>query len=328
MAETRYNSVRSSIISGELSAEHSLCKRLHVAAAGDSIPLQQSDGGTVSGLTTKGNDMRSRVSVLMLTAILGLGFAACSKKDQTQNQPATTDNSANQTAQQMAPAQQQPQVAPGQQQPQQPMAQAPAQQQQQQQQMAPAPEPPPPPPPLVVPAGTHIVVRMGNSLNTKTTSTGEAFTGSLANAVAVHGDVAIPAGARVTGTVADSKSPGRFKGAGVLSITLTSINVRGVPMNVATSTYTQTVKGKGKRTAVAVGGGTGAGALIGGLAGGGKGALIGGLVGAGAGTAGAAFTGNKELEIPAESVVPFRLANKITVNRVEKNAQGQMNQSQ
>ena len=284
--------------------------------------------------------MRSRVSVLMLTAILGLGLAGCSKKDQTQNQPATTDNSANQTAQQMAPAQQQQQMAPaqqqqqmapGQQQPQQPMAQAPApqqQQQQQQQQMAPAPEPPPPPPPLVVPAGTHIVVRMGNSLNTKTTSTGETFTGSLANAVAVHGNVAIPAGARVTGTVADSKSPGRFKGEGVLSITLTSINVRGVPMNVATSTYTQTVKGKGKRTAVAVGGGTGAGALIGGIAGGGKGALIGGLVGAGAGTAGAAFTGNKELEIPAESVVTFRLANKITVNRVEKNAQGQMNQSQ
>ncbi len=54
-----------------------------------------------------------------------------------------------------------------------------------------------------------------------------------------------------------------------------------------------------------IGGGTGAGALIGGLAGGGKGALIGGLVGAGAGTAGAAFTGNKELTIPAESAASF-----------------------
>jgi len=66
------------------------------------------------------------------------------------------------------------------------------------------------------------------------------------------------------------------------------------------------------------GGGTGAGALIGGLAGGGKGALIGGLVGAGAGTAGAVFTGNKEVEIPAESVVTFKLAESITVRRAAK----------
>ena len=58
--------------------------------------------------------------------------------------------------------------------------------------------------------------------------------------------------------------------------------------------------------------------MIGGLAGGGKGALIGGLVGAGAGTAGAAFTGNKELTIPAESVVTFRLGHSITVRRSAK----------
>ncbi len=50
-----------------------------------------------------------------------------------------------------------------------------------------------------------------------------------------------------------------------------------------------------------IGGGAGGGALIGGLAGGGKGALIGGLIGAGAGTAGAAFTGNKDVVIPSES---------------------------
>jgi hypothetical protein len=118
----------------------------------------------------------------------------------------------------------------------------------------------------------------------------------------------------------DSKSPGRFKGEGTLAVALTSINVRGVPTTIQSSTYAQTVKGKGKRTAVMAGGGTGAGALIGGLAGGGKGALIGGLVGAGAGTAGAAFTGNKDLQIPAESVVTFKLGNSITVRRSGKSS--------
>jgi hypothetical protein len=250
----------------------------------------------------------------MLAAILTLSFAACSKKEQSQNPPATTDTSgqaqANQPAggqmapgqQQMAPPQQQ--IAPGQQAaPAQQMSPGPAQQ-------AAAPEPPPP---LVVPAGTSIVVRMGSTLDTKTAHDGDTFTGSLARAVAVHKEVAIPSGAGVTGTVVESKSPGKFKGEGILTVTLTAVNVGGAPERIETSSYTVTVKGKGKRTAVAVGGGTGAGALIGGIAGGGKGALIGGLVGAGAGTAGAAFTGNKDLQIPAEQTITFKLASPITV---------------
>ena len=253
--------------------------------------------------------MRSRIAALMLSAVLILSLAACSKKEQSQNPPAATDTSSQAQGTQpaggqMAPAQGQ-QMAPGQGQ-----QMAPAQGQQ----MAPpAPEPPPPPPPIVVPAGASIVVRMGSTIDTKTASDGDTFTGSLARAVSVHGEVAIPSGAGVTGTVVQAKSPGKFKGEGILTIALTSINVGGAPESIQTSHYTVNVKGKGKRTAVAVGGGTGAGALIGGIAGGGKGALIGGLVGAGAGTAGAAFTGNKDLQIPAEQVITFRLASSISV---------------
>ncbi len=258
--------------------------------------------------------MRSRISLLVLGLVLILGLMACSKKDQSQNQPATNDTSAANQA-----ATTTPQTSQGQQAmqapPQQQQQMAPAQAPPQQQQMAQAPPPPPPPPPLVVPAGTSLVVRMGNTIDTKTANAGDSFTGTLAHSVAVDGVVAIPAGAGVAGTIVDAKSPGRFKGEGTLSVALTSINVHGVPTSIQSSTYTQTVKGKGKRTAVMAGGGTGAGALIGGLAGGGKGALIGGLVGAGAGTAGAAFTGNKDLQIPAESVVTFKLGNSITVKR-------------
>jgi hypothetical protein len=156
---------------------------------------------------------------------------------------------------------------------------------------------------------------MGNTINTKTANPGDSFTGTLAHSIAVNGVVAIRAGAGVAGTVVDAKSPGRFKGEGFLSIALTSINVKGVPTTIHTSEYAQTLKGKGKRTGAMVGGGAGGGALIGGIAGGGKGALIGGLVGAGAGTAGAAFTGNKELTVPAESVVTFKLRNSITVQQ-------------
>jgi hypothetical protein len=62
-----------------------------------------------------------------------------------------------------------------------------------------------------------------------------------------------------------------------------------------------------------IGGGAGGGALIGGLAGGGKGALIGAALGAGAGTAGSAYTGEKEIVLPAESALSFKLTEPVTI---------------
>ena len=154
---------------------------------------------------------------------------------------------------------------------------------------------------------------MGETLGSKTAQDGQTFTGVLANGIASKGKVVIPAGSGVTGVVSDAKSAGRFKGEAIIAIRLTSINIHGVPTNVGTDEYCVTQKGKGKRTAVVIGGSAAGGALIGGLAGGGKGAAIGALVGAGAGTAGAAFTGNKELTIPAESAVSFKTTKSIAL---------------
>jgi hypothetical protein len=73
------------------------------------------------------------------------------------------------------------------------------------------------------------------------------------------------------------------------------------------------MKGKGKRTATLIGGGAGLGAIIGGIAGGGKGAAIGALAGGGAGTAGTAFTNNKDIVLPAESALSFKLAQPVQI---------------
>lgn len=167
----------------------------------------------------------------------------------------------------------------------------------------PAPAPAPQPKVYTVPAGTAIVVRTGATISAKDNNVGDAFNGSLVQPIVVNGVTLVPAGTSVSGTVIAAKGQGRFKGAGDLGITVNTVG----PYQVNTSDYEKVQKGKGKRTAGMIGGGAGLGALIGGLAGGGKGAAIGALAGAGAGTAGAAYTGNKNVIIPAESVIRFTL---------------------
>jgi len=191
---------------------------------------------------------------------------------------------------------------------------------------------PPPPPPggaqssagapaqsmgsqaIVVPAGTRIRVQLGETLSTKENQTGDSFSGVVVDPVRVNGQTVIPAGARARGVVTDAQSLGRFKGQAVLAIRLDDISANGRSYRVRTSHVERVEQGKGKRSAIMTGGGAGLGALIGGLAGGGKGALIGGLLGGGGGAAGSAFTGNKDLVIPAESILTFDLERSLTMN--------------
>ncbi len=166
---------------------------------------------------------------------------------------------------------------------------------------------------LIVPAGTTITVRLGEAVGSKISSPGQSFSATVATPVTVEGTTVIPDGAQATGTVVDAKPLGRFKGGAVLQIKLTSVTVNGSPRDVETSAMTRTLQGKGKRTAVLTGGGAAAGALIGGLLGGGKGAAIGAVSGAGAGGAGSAFTGNKDIVLPAESALSFKLEQPLEV---------------
>lgn len=160
---------------------------------------------------------------------------------------------------------------------------------------------------VVLPAGTTLTVRLGESLGSKLSTSGQSFSATLADPLVVNGKTVIPDGAAARGTVVDAKPLGKFKGGAVLAVELTSITVGGKEESVETSAVSHSLKGKGKRTAVMTGGGAAMGALIGGLAGGGKGAAIGAAAGAGAGGAGAAFTGNKEIVLPAESALTFKL---------------------
>jgi hypothetical protein len=180
-----------------------------------------------------------------------------------------------------------------------------------------APAPPPveesKPEPVVIPTGTALTVTMDQALSSKTSKSGQIFLATVAQPVTVQGKTAIPKGSSVTGTVITAKEKGKIKGEGQLAVSLTNITIRGKSYAIQTGTLDSTVKGKGKRTAATTGGGAAGGALIGGLAGGGKGAGIGALVGAAGGFVGGALTGNKQVEIPAESALTFTLSKPLTL---------------
>jgi hypothetical protein len=95
-------------------------------------------------------------------------------------------------------------------------------------------------------------------------------------------------------------------------LALRSLTVNGHKYTVASNAVAKNGGGKegvgkNKRTAKYVGGGALAGTLIGAIAGGGKGAAIGALAGGAAGAGAQTLTKGKEINIPAETPMTFKL---------------------
>jgi hypothetical protein len=163
-------------------------------------------------------------------------------------------------------------------------------------------------------AGTNLTIRINQHISVKTSRAGDRFDGEVVEPVVGDNDrVVIPRGAPVSGVVVASHRRGHFKGSSILELRLTYLTLNGTRYALDTKDLTQTKKGKGKRSAAFIGGGTGLGMLVGGVATGGVGLLVGGLVGAGGGTALGGLTGNRDIEIPAESIVRFKLADNLVV---------------
>lgn len=160
---------------------------------------------------------------------------------------------------------------------------------------------------VTVPAGTRILIRTIDSIDTTKQKAGYRFTASLETNLQVDNTVVAPRGTTVYGKLTSASSAGRMKGSSQLTLELTDIVINGTSYPLLTSDYSIQGKGEGSKTAKKVVGGAGLGALIGGIAGGGKGAGIGALAGAGAGTAVAATKKGEQLSIPSESLLEFRL---------------------
>lgn len=167
---------------------------------------------------------------------------------------------------------------------------------------------------LTIPSGTSLMVRINQHISVKSSRVGDRFDGEIVEPVVDgSGREVVAKGTSVLGVVDASHRRGHFRGASVLELRLVSMTLNGRQYRLDTRDLTRGKKGKGRRSTALIGGGTGLGMLIGGVATGGVGLLVGGLAGAGAGTAAAGLTGNRDLEIPAESIVRFKLAEDLVV---------------
>ncbi len=165
-----------------------------------------------------------------------------------------------------------------------------------------------------VPQGAKITVVTDQSVSSKTAKIGQTVSASVAQDVTAGGKVVIPKGSPVKLTVSGVQASGRLSTPAKLYLRLRTVTVGGKTYTFATSSAGRTEGGKGKRDAGFIGGGAAGGAVIGALAGGGKGAAIGAAAGAGAGTAGAAATGKKDIEFPAETRLAFTTRTVVAIN--------------
>jgi hypothetical protein len=127
------------------------------------------------------------------------------------------------------------------------------------------------------------------------------------------GNTVIPKGDRVSGVVVESCHGGLIKGDADLRLALHSVKVDGTNYPIHTTAFHRSSKSHKKRNWLMIGGGAGTGVLIGALAGGGEGALIGGPVGAGAGTAAAILTNKRDVKLPAERPLTFKLSKPVSI---------------
>jgi len=188
------------------------------------------------------------------------------------------------------------------------------------------PAPPPAPPAAAARAtwrlteGARFDVAATDTITSKTAKVGDPFTARVVEDVRnAAGQVVIPAGSVVNGSITDVKPAPNPRTAGTLTLTVSSVTVRGntYPIEAAIDSVETTHKGRGVTTgdAAKVGAGAVAGAVLGRVIGGNKkGTIIGGVVGGIAGAGAAASSKDSDIVLPAGAHIIVRLTKELAVS--------------
>jgi len=167
----------------------------------------------------------------------------------------------------------------------------------------------------VIASGTNIEIRADQAISVRQgDQTRDSYPATVSRDVLdQNGRIAIPSGTPARLRIV-SDDNGRTQTVDLHSIQLGGRNIHIIDetANGAASSKNGGL-GANKRTGTYVGGGALAGTLLGALAGGGKGAAIGAIAGGAAGAGAQVITRGKDLSIPAETKLSFRLNNDLPV---------------
>ena len=172
---------------------------------------------------------------------------------------------------------------------------------------------PPQPVAVTIPSGTPITIRMIDSVDSATNSTGQQFRASLDDSIRLNDQVVVPRHTDVTVRLAEAQSAGRVRGQSNLELQLVSMNVNGQRVPLQSNVYDVKGKARGKQTLERSGIGAAAGAILGAITGGGKGAAIGAAVGGGGVAGYQVLTHGQQVKIPAETLLNFTLQAPVNV---------------
>jgi serine/threonine-protein kinase len=153
---------------------------------------------------------------------------------------------------------------------------------------------------VTVPAGTEIALTLDSAVGSASSRAGDEFTATVAEAVMVGEQVALPAGSRLHGRVSEATAAkrGLADKAGSLSLSFDRVTTPGGFSAPLAATINATGGGSGKQTAAIIGGSTAGGALLGRIAGHHNAARA-GLLGAALGTGAAATVRGHDIDYPA-----------------------------
>jgi hypothetical protein len=167
--------------------------------------------------------------------------------------------------------------------------------------------------------GATMDVAATDTISSRTAKVGDAFTARVVEDVKnATGQVVIPAGSVVHGAITAVKPAPNPHTAGTLTLSVTSVTVRGAsyPLEASVDSLETIHKGRGVTTgdAAKVGAGAVAGAVLGRVLGGNKkGTIIGGVVGGIAGAGVASQTKDSDIVLPAGAHIIIRLTKELAV---------------
>jgi len=158
---------------------------------------------------------------------------------------------------------------------------------------------------ITVPAGTRLVIRTTDNIDSRQHSAGHRFRGQLEGALVVDGVTAVARGSFVHGRIVAANQAGRVAGSSELAAEFTDVMIDDQLIPISTGTLAAQTGGEAGRTV----GRTARAAAVGGLIGGSSGARTGARVGAGA----SILTSGASINIPRGTIVEMTLSAPLTV---------------